>query len=225
MLHITYAPEDMALANRLKADLDKAGYPVNGDLPIGTGHVLIAVLSPHSWENPAVQQTIFRALDNSQHIIPVLSGMGQLPKMIDHLTPVDFTSGYPFDTLKAEVVRLSAPDAAHPMRALTPNVRRANRRIGYWLVALTIVWFIVALILVGVYKIQAPTEEYNSIATFAQATINVYVNRNLPRTTEDAVNFSMTLQAAPTAQRPLLMASATRLAGGKSATATPTSAP
>ena len=222
MLHITYAPEDTALASRLKTDLEKAGYSISGDLPPGTGHLLIAVLSPGSWENPVVQQTIFQALDNSQHIIPVLSGITQLPKMIDHLTPVDFTVDYTFDTLKAEVDRLSAPDAAHPMRALTPKVRRANRRIGYWLLALALVWFIIALILVGVYKIQAPTEEYNSIATFAQATINVYVYRNLPRTTEDAVNFSQTLQAVPTAQRPLLMASATRLAGGKSATATPT---
>jgi hypothetical protein len=222
MLYITYAPEDVALATRLKTDLEKAGYTISDSLTAGIENVLIAVLSNNSWANTAVQENIYRALDNSQHIIPVMSGTTALPKLIDHLAPVDFTDGYPFDTLKAEVTRLSSPDAAHPMRALTPNVRRANRRIGYWLVAMTFFWFIVALILVGYYKIQAPTEEYNSIATFAQATINVYVGRNLPRTTEDAINFPLTIQAAPTAQRPLLIATGTRLAGGKNATETPT---
>lgn len=222
MLYITYAPEDAALATRLKTDLEKAGYPVQETLAAGMNNILIAVLSNNGWANTVVQENIYRALDNSQHIIPVLSGMTALPKLIDHLAPIDFTSAYPFDTLKAEVTRLSSPDAAHPMRALTPNVRRANRRIGYWLFGLTFFWFVVALILVGYYKIQAPTEEYNSIATFAQATINVYVGRNLPRTTEDAINFPMTIQAAPTAQRPLLIATGTRLAGGKSATETPT---
>jgi hypothetical protein len=222
MLYITYAPEDTALATRLKNDLQQAGYTVGDSLTAEMGNVLIAVLSNNAWANTAVQENVYRALDNSQHIIPVLAGTTKLPKLIAHLALVDFTSGYPIETLKAEVTRLSSPDAAHPMRVLTPNVRRSNRRIGYWLFGLTFFWFIVALILVGYYKIQAPTEEYNSIATFAQATINVYVGRNLPRTTEDAINFPMTIQAAPTAQRPLLIATGTRLAGGKSATETPT---
>jgi hypothetical protein len=222
MLYITYATEDAALATRQKTDLEKAGYTLSDSLPAGIGNVLIAVLSPGGWSNAAVQENIFRALDNSQHIIPVLSGMTVLPKLIDHLATVDFTNGYPFDILKAEVDRLSSPEAARPMKALTPYVRRANRRVGYWLFALALIWFIVALIVVGVYNIQAPTAEYNSIATFAQATINVYVGRNLPRTTEDAINFPLTIQAAPTAQRPLLIATGTRLAGGKSATEPPT---
>jgi len=221
MLHITYAPDDSALANRLKTDLQAAGYPINGDLPLEPDHLLIALLSPTGWANAAVQAAVFRALDNSQHIIPVLAGMDALPKVIDHLTPMDFTSDYRIDLLKGEIDRLSAPDAPRPMRALTPNVRRANRRIGCWLLALTAIWFIVGVILVGFFGVQAPQDEYNSVATFAQATINVYVRRNLPRTTEDAVNFMLTVQAAPTAQRPLLIATATRLAGGKSATATP----
>jgi hypothetical protein len=221
MLHIISAPEDAALVNRLKSDLQAAGYPVNGDLPRGSEHLLIVVLSPAAWSNANVQATTIRALDNSQHIIAVLAGSASLPKLIAHISALDFTADYPIEALKALVDRLSAPGAPLPMRVLTPTVRRANSRIGYWLFVLVLLCFIAGVLLVGVFRVQAPTEEYNTIATFAQATINVYVGRNLPRTTEDALNFPMTLQAAPTAQRPLLIATATRLAGGRSATATP----
>jgi len=222
MLQMIAAPEAAGLATRLKNDLQATGYVVNDDLPPGREHLLIVVLSPAAWANPTVQATAIRALDNSQHIIPVLTDGASLPKLIAHLTALDFTTDYSFEALKQLVDRLSAPDAPPPLRVLTPAVRGANRRIGYWLFILVLIWFIVGVILVGVFRVQAPTEEYNSIATFAQATINVYVGRNLPRSTEDAINFPMTLQAAPTAQRPLLIATATRLAGGNSATATPT---
>jgi hypothetical protein len=221
MLHIVSAPEDVALASRLKSDLQAARYTVNGDLPTGSEHLLIVVLSPAAWSNANVQATVIRALDNSQHIIPVLTDGASLPKLIAHVSALDFTTDYPIEALKQLVDRLAAPGAPPPMRVLTPTIRRANSRIGYWLFILVVIWFVVGVILVGVFRVQAPTEEYNTIATFAQATINVYVGRNLPRTTEDAINFPMTLQAAPTAQRPLLIATATRLAGGRSATATP----
>jgi hypothetical protein len=221
MLHIAYAPEDAALANRLKVDLENAGHKVNGELPRESGHLLVAVLSPTAWSNTAVQGAVIRALDSSQHIVPVLTGNATLPKLIEHLTPVNFSNGEDFARLYEEVDRLTAHGAPLPMRVLTPTVRRANRRIGFWLAAMVIFWFIVGVILVGVYKIQAPAAEYDNIATEVQATIDAYVEHNLPRSTEDAANFPLTLQAAPTAQRPLLIATTTAMAGGSAATPTP----
>lgn len=215
MIHITAAPEDAALANRLKTDLEQAGYTLSDDLPRESNDLLIAILSPTAWVNVSLQGDVIRALDNSQHVIPVLTGAAALPKFIAHLTPIDFSAGYPLDKLKTEVDRLSAPDAPRPMRVLTPAVKGANNRIGYWLLILVIVWFVVGIVLVGVFRIQAPTDEYNSIATFAQATINVYVGANLPHSTAEAENFPATLQAAPTAQRPLLIATTTAMAAGR----------
>ncbi len=215
MIRITAAPEDAALANRLKTDLQGAGCALVDDLPRDSGQVLIAVLSPTAWMNVSLQGDVIRALDNSQHIIPVLTGAASLPKMIAHLTPLDFSAGYPLDTLKQEVDRLSAPDAPHPMRVLTPSVKSKNQRIGYWLFLLVILWFVIGVVLVGVFRIQAPVDEYSTIATFAQATINVYVGNNLPRSTAEAENFPATLQAAPTAQRPLLIATSTAMAAGR----------
>jgi len=221
MLHITYAPEDAALAARLKTDLQQACYEVNGALPREAGHLLIAVLSPTAWGDTIVQNTIIRALDNSQHIIPVLTGNASLPRLIAHLTPIDFSTNEDYARLHAEVERLTAPGAPLPMRVLTPTVRSANRRILYWLLAIVLVCFIAGVILVGVYKIQAPAEEYENIATEVKGTIDVYVERNLPHSTQDAANFPLTLQAAPTAQRPLLIATSTAMARGSLISATP----
>ncbi|MEO8610005.1 MAG: hypothetical protein ABI690_19080 [Chloroflexota bacterium] len=214
MIHISAAPEDAALANRLKTDLQQAGFTVSDDAPRAAGDVLIAVVSPTAWMNVSLQGDVIRALDSSRHVIPVLTGAAKLPKLIVHLTSIDFSTSYPFDKLKTEVDRLSAPDAPSPMRVLTPAVKGRNNRIGYWLFILVIVWFVVGIILVGVFRIQAPTDEYNSVATFAQATINIYVGANLPHSTLEAENFPATLQAAPTAQQPLLIATTTAMAAG-----------
>ena len=215
MIHITAAPEDAALATRLKTNLVEAGYTVSDEPPRELNDILVVVLSPTAWVNVGVQGDVIRALDKSQHIVPVLTGGAKLPKLIDHLTPIDFSTGYPFDTLKREVDRLSAPDAPRPLRVLTPNVKAKNRNIGYWLLILAIIWFVVGLVLVGVFRVQAPLEEYNTIATFAQATVNVYIGANLPHSTAEAENFPATIQAAPTAQRPLLIASSTAMAAGR----------
>jgi hypothetical protein len=215
MIHISAAPEDAAFAARLKTDLEQAGYPLGDTLPSGSGNLLIAVLSPTAWANVSLQGDVIRAMDASQHVIPVLTGNAKLPRFIEHLTPVDFSSGYNLDALKGEVDRLTAPGAPAPMRVLTPSVKGRNNRIGYWLFLLAILWFVIGVVLVGVFRVQAPTDEYNTIATFAQATINVYVGKNLPRSTAEAENFPATIQAAPTAQRPLLIATGTAMAAGR----------
>ena len=215
MISISSAPEDAALATRLKTDLTQAGYTLSDEMPRESNHIWVAVLSPTAWMNVSLQGDVIRALDNSQHVIPVLTNSAALPKFIAHLMPVDFSASYNLDVLKREVDRLSAPDAPRPMRVLTPSVKGRNNRIGYWLLLLAIVWFIIGVVLVGVFRVQAPTDEYNTIATFAQATINIYVGANLPHSTAEAENFPMTLQAAPTAQRPLLIATTTAMAAGR----------
>jgi hypothetical protein len=204
MLYITSAPEDNTLATRLRADLTQAGYPVeeNGDL-------LIAVLSPAGATNATVQSAIVSALDKGQHIIPVLASPVKLPKLIDHLIPLDFSQQYNLAALRERVNVLSSPDAPKPLKVLTPTVRASNNRIGVWLTVLVLAWFIIGVALVGFFGIQAPREEYNTIETIAAATVQSYLAPNIPRSTQDAENFPATLQAAPTAQRPLLSGTAT----------------
>ncbi len=212
MLHIMYAPEDSALGERLKADFVKAGYEVDGELPHETGHILIPIISKTGNADQGVQATIIRALDNSQHIIPVVVEKAGLPKLIAHLSSADFSDDYDFKLVRKMVDAASAPGAGQPLRVLTPTVRASNQRIGMWLAIIVVLSFIVGVVLVGFFGIQAPREEYNSIDTLAAVTIQALIAPNLPHSTEDAANFPATLQAAPTAQRPLLIGTATRQA-------------
>lgn len=212
MLYITHAPGEAALAARLKAELTAGGYTVNAALTNQPRHLLIALLSPEAVANTAVQNDIFAALDNGQHIIPVLAKDVDVPKLIDHLPAVDFRKTEDFATLKAQIDKLSAPDAGSPVRVQTPKLRSRNRRVGFWVLLVAVVWFIIGVVLVGVYGIQLPREEYELVDTQAAIEINEIVGRNLPRSTEDAANFPATLRAAPTAQRPLLIATTTAMA-------------
>jgi hypothetical protein len=123
---------------------------------------------------------------------------------------VSLFDGYNLVELEKRILQhLSSSNATLPLKVLTPTVIRKNRNYGYWLALIVIIWFIFGVILVGFFGIQAPRDEYNNVNTQAAATIQGYLRRNQPHTTEDAVNFPATVQAAPTAQRPFLIATAT----------------
>lgn len=212
MLIIAYASQDAELAQRLINDLKTKGHSISETPQTGGEHILLALISPASNANESVQTNLTTALDSSQHIIPVMVQSAPLPKWIDHLKPLDFTAGYPLNTLIEQISLLSSSNAGLPLKVLTPAARSKNRNSGYWLFALALLWFILGVVLVGFFGIQAPREEYNTINTEVAATIIVIIQGNLPRSTEDALNFPATVQAAPTAQRPLLVATATALA-------------
>lgn len=212
MLAITYSADDSNLAKRLSTDLKANGQLVSESPLSGTEHILIVLNSPSSNMDVEVQNRIAGALDNGQHIVLILAQAAKIPKLIDHLKPLDFTTGYPINTLVEQITHLSSSNAGVPLKVLTPAARMKNRNVGYWLFALALVWFILGVVLVGVFGIQAPREEYNTINTEVAATIMVIIDENLPRSTVEAENFQATVQAAPTAQRPLLVATATALA-------------
>ncbi len=210
-LVLAYAAQDAALASRLEKDLQAKGYTFKSELSSDSHDMLIALISPASTADKMVEKSIIQALDSVQHIIPVQVATAPLPKLIDHLKPVDFTAAYALDALVEQITTLSSPDARRPLKVLTPSVRRANRGTASWLAILAVIWFIIGIVLVGFYGIQAPREEYNNIDTEVAATIEGYVRQNLPHSTEEAINFPATVQAAPTSQRPLLIATATAM--------------
>lgn len=220
MLKITYTPKDAALAERMLSDLRGAGYQVEDIRANGAAQehedVLIVVLSPDANDDTNVQNTMIKALDNSQHIIPVLAAPGELPKLIDHLNVLDFSEKYDFETLRARVEVTLAPDAALPLRVRTPRVKRSNRSVGILLGLLALIWFALGLYGVGVLGIQAPEEEYARLDTEAAITQAFLMNPELdryglflPNSTEAAQNYEGTLRAVPTVYRPFMAATAT----------------
>jgi len=198
---ILYHQADAALASRLQNDLPR---DLNNDSQI------IAILSPQAVADSVIQNTINEALDQNKRIVPVLAQATALPKLIEHLEAVDFTKNYNLESLMA---KLSAPTASLHMKVRTPAVNTSNRRAAYVIAAIVFVMFLGGIYLVGVMGIQAPTEEFNNVETEIIQTRDYYVDSVLPRSTEDALNFQATVDAARPTLRPILIATATAVAG------------
>ena len=208
MIILTSTPADAALANRIREDLQAGGYAV-GDAPGGHDDALIAVISPASNADRQVQSALNNALDRNIPVVPVLAAPAELPKVIEHLEALDFTQNYDGSALRERLT----PHKRLPLKVLTPAARKNNRRIGLWLALLAILWFVIGLYAVGVLHIQAPLKEFNTVDTMVAVTIQSYLSTNIPRSTADAANFPSTVQAAPSAQRPLLIETATAMVG------------
>lgn len=198
---IVYHAADSAVANRIQNDL-----PHN----LNSENHLIVVLSPQAVEDSGIQNAIAKALDENKRIVPVLAHSTPLPNLIEHLKAVDFTKGYHLEALTA---RLSEPENAFHMKVHTPAVKNSNRRAGYAIAVIAVLMFLGGIYLVGVLGIQAPTEEYNNVETEIIETRNYYIDSVLPRSTEDALNFQATVDAARPTLRPFLIATATAAAG------------
>jgi hypothetical protein len=196
---IVYHSTDAALAIRIQNDLSRE---LNGD------NTLIVILSPQA--GSAVQDALVKALDQNKRIVPVIARETALPKLIEHLEAVDFTKAYNLDTL---IERLNAPTDDFHLKVRTPAVNVSNRRAAYVIAAIVFVMFLGGIYLVGVMGIQAPAEEFNNVETEIIQTRDYYVDSVLPHTTEDALNFQATVDAARPTLRPILIATATAIAG------------
>jgi len=205
MLTLTYTAADADLANRLQSDLQNSA-TANSD------RVAIVVLSPQALNDREVTRAIDLALDKGLHILPVLAKPVALPKLIDHLTPLDFSERYDKTALLQRVATLASPEAGLPLRVRTPQVRANNRFYGLALIIIVGGMFVLSLLALGGGVIAFPTQEYATIDVEVTLTIQAYIDELLPRSTQDAVNFPSTLEAAPTRLEPLLREAATAVA-------------
>lgn len=220
MLKIISTAADAALAQRILGDFQAAGYPVSTEAP-AHGDTAILVLSKAALNDAGLHAALTQALDLSIHIVPVTAQPVALPKMIDHLDVVDFSSDYDFALLRQQVDRELAPDAPLAVRALTPKVRRSNRMAGFVVGIAALVMFVAGLYAVGVLGIQAPIQEFNNDFTalaltrdiIAAPELEIYA-QFLPQSTADATNYAPTLRAVPTVYRPLVALTATAVANG-----------
>ncbi|MCA9904989.1 MAG: hypothetical protein KC547_14135, partial [Anaerolineae bacterium] len=170
-------------------------------------------------QDKAFQDAVSTALDNGQHIIPALAERVKLPKLIDHLVPVDLSAINATEQLDTQIQSSFSPEARLPLRVRTPSVRRANRRSGLIVAFLALAMFAIGIYAVAVLNIEAPVEEYNQINTEAAATrdfiiaptLETYL-RFLPGSVDEAAQYSATLQAIPTRLRPFVAATATAVA-------------
>jgi hypothetical protein len=202
MATIIYNAADEAVARQIEAD-------VRADDRADIAQSVVVVVSPEAVGDRSVLAAIDEALDQNRHIVPVIARAAALPRPVEHLEPVDFTEAYDYEGLRA---RLSAAPGEFHMKVRTARVAAANRRAGLVVGVLALVMFIAGLYLVGVLGVQAPAREYAYVETEIVLTRNYFIDQALPRSTEDAVNFLATVEAARPTLRPLLVATATAAA-------------
>ena len=203
-MEIVFNEADAALAQRIQRDA--AALP-----QLAGADALVVIVSAAALDDVTVRRRIEAARDRGQTIVPVLAQQVALPRLIEHLAPVDFSADYDFDALAA---RLQMPVDRLQMKVLTPTARAANRRAAVIFAVLALIMFALGLYGVGVLGLQAPAEEYNQVETEIILTRNSFIDEALPRSTEDALNFPATVEAARPTLRPLLIATATAAAGG-----------
>lgn len=185
MIHITYSREEQRLAERIRDGLAHS-------VPL-TGPILIVLVSRASLADRHVQAEVDKALAQGIHIVPILTEAVELPARLMDGPPLDFSGGYDRERLLERLAQAT-------MRP--EELRRANRRALTVVGGIALLMFGIALIAIVSGSIAFPVAEYNEEATFQAEWVNGLIRETLenvqPRSTEDALNFPATHEAAPT---------------------------
>lgn len=198
MLNITYAPDDADIAERIQKDLAQA----NEDYDTNT---LIVLVSPASVTDKSVLKAIHDARSHNHIILPVIVHRAELPESLRTLPAVTMTDGYNFNMIQSALRKA----------ATGQGVRRRNLRIGWVLLVLVLLSFVISIIGLSTGYIGMPVNEFQTEAAIQESMIETLtfptLNPLMPRTTEDALNFPRTVEAASTRNAPFLMQTATAL--------------
>ncbi len=196
MLNITYAVSDVDLAERLQHDLSQNSIRLEKPL-------LIVLITPDAVEDSSVKTAIAHALNEKHTIVPLMVERAPLPDTIADLKAHTIQRDYDLQRILHIVRRADIGD----------RVLASNRRILLYLGVVVAIIFGVAVWTLATGIIAPPTDEYatenairvQQIETLTFPTLDAY----MPRSTQDALAFPQTVEAANTRNAPLLAASAT----------------
>ncbi len=221
MLSLVYSEHNSTLAARIKSDLVQAGCEVSDTVQHGPDHLALVILSPAALIESSFITRMESALDEHQQIIPIKAEPVNLPRIINNLEPLDFSVGYDFDVLQAQIQALLLPDAPRPLTTLTQARRQANRRAALPLLVMVTIMFVVAVIGVMAGITVPPADEFAGIETQIYLTRNYYIDGALPLNTEQAAEFESTIPHVPTRALVQLLATATAISAGVDASFVP----
>jgi len=207
MLNIAFHPADQALAEKLRADLGQTH--VRLEKPM-----LIVLLSPAALADEDVSRSVQQAQSEGARIALLLTQpLGNLPAPYASLPSFSAPEGQ--YTLKALLAYLNRVDLG------SARLARSRTLLLLMLVAVAVM-FGLALWGVGSGQVRFPSEEYATDDAIAFRQIQTLTFPTLdplmPRSTEDAVAFPATVEAASTRNRPYLIETATALPQGRAAT-------
>jgi hypothetical protein len=206
MLNITYAEQDAGLASTIQKDVISSGLTL--DHPY-----LLVLLSRLTLNDASIQSTLQQALQEKQRVVPVLVEAGAaVPSELQSAKAIDITGGYH----PARVI-----GALKRMEVGEDRITRNWRLLIAMLVIVSIA-FVASVWGITAGMIRFPAEEYATENARTDATQYALVGPTLavivPHSTQDAVNFQATLDAAPRVLKDLAIGTATAQAA---VTATP----
>ncbi len=185
MIRITYTAQDRALAEQIRDDLTGS---FESSPPL-----LIVLVSAASNQDPVVAAEITKARQSGAQLLPILTENVALPEQLAYEKALNFAGSYQLDSLLRRLSQLTMTGA---------QVRQANRRALLAIGAIALVMFGLAIIGMLSGLVAFPVAEYNEEATFQAQWIDGLIRETLesvqPRSTDDALNFASTLEAAPT---------------------------
>ena len=198
MIRITYSRDQKPLAEQIRDDLRSASL---------SQPLLIVLVSRQSNADPHVQSELEAALADGARVLPILAEDIAPPASLENRQALDFSAGYNRERLLRQLDQAARrPDA----------LRRANRRGLIIVGAFAILMFCIALIVINRGLVAFPVAEYNEEATFQAQWVDGLIGETLaavqPRTTEDALQFAATYEAAPTRLHFYIRATATAAA-------------
>lgn len=216
MLNIAFHPTDQALAEKLQADLSRTYIRLEKPM-------LIVLLSQAALDSVEVSRSAQQALAEGSRVAIILTqALANLPSPYTGLPTFSAPDGrYEMKPLLAYLNRVDLGEA---------RIARSRALLLLMLVAVAVM-FVLALWGVGSGQVRFPSSEYATDDAIAFSQIQTLTFPTLdplmPRSTEDALAFPATVQAASTRNRPYLAETATALPRNLAATqeAIATSAP
>jgi hypothetical protein len=198
MLNISYTPKDAKTAEAMQKDLAAAS-------PRLEHSILLVLLNTEALADKELLKAIESAKNANHVIAPVLLEKVTLPSQLQGLATLDFSRAYDKDKLIGFVKSAD----------LSEDVKMRNRRLFFYVAGAALLVFVLSIASLATGLIVPPNDEFATENALQDAQIETVVAPELdelrPRTTEDALNFPATVEAARRNIRPLLIGTATAI--------------
>ena len=182
MLNITYAPNDAHTAEDMQSDLSAANLRLDNP-------VLIALLTPDSVKDKAVLSAIEKSKREGHVIVPVILRKTELPANLADEQSLDLSRKY---DKKKLIQFVNQAD-------IGKERQHKNRLYFYAVGGVVLLMFVISIVSISNDIVAFPADEYATENAIRDAQVNTIVAPQIevlrPRTTEDALNFDMTLEA------------------------------
>jgi hypothetical protein len=198
MLNISYTPKDAKTAEAMQKDLAAA--------PLRLEHsILIVLLNSEAIADEELMRAVKTAERDNQVIAPVLLQKVALPENMKGLESLDLSKGYDKNKLLSFIKSTD----------LGKEVKSRNRRLLFYVGGAALLVFVISIASLVSGLVVPPNDEFATENALQDAQIETVIAPELeaaqPRTTEDALAFPATVEAARRQLQPFLIATATAL--------------